>query len=393
MSKVTGLRPAKSRRSSTPSLSASARTRSSSRRYRWKCPSPTSRSRTSQPCSTMRRIARTSTSTPLTSRMAPTNRIWASRRCDPFGGSVNTDPSTPSGITRSQAKEPFVPGVVKGSCGRRASARSASAAYSAAQAPVAQWIEQRFPTPRCPPGTDPVDPWRARLCPGAVSGAFAEPSDGPEPSTPRRHGSAYHSVHPVVVPTEDDTRREAQRQGWPQPERRQRANRACVIYGADRSASHHPFGPAGCGCLRTRTSIHGTSIWSVEPTADSALNLDRVCAWQEEMQHAVGRRESLPPAACGATARLLERFLEEEAADDGRVDEVRAAIALLIVASQRNSSLRRRPEPPRSATRLAPPVVRQTFVRTADQTDLQVEASSCTHTRQRSCEAASARSS
>jgi hypothetical protein len=89
--------------------------------------------------------------------------------------------------------------------------------------------------------------------------------------------------------------------------------------------------------LRTRTSIHGTSIWCVEPTADSPLNLDRVCAWQEEMQHAVGRRESLRPAACGATARLLERFLEEEAADDGRVDEVRAAIALLIVASQRNS--------------------------------------------------------
>jgi hypothetical protein len=89
--------------------------------------------------------------------------------------------------------------------------------------------------------------------------------------------------------------------------------------------------------LRTRTSIHGTSIWSVEPTADSPPNLDRVCAWQEEMQHAVGRRESLPPAACGAIARLLERFLEEEAADDGRADEVRAAIALLIVSSQRNS--------------------------------------------------------
>jgi hypothetical protein len=103
------------------------------------------------------------------------------------------------------------------------------------------------------------------------------------------------------------------------------------------SASHHPFGPAGCGCLRTRTSIQGTSIWSVEPTAAGPLNLDRVCVWQVEMQRAVRRRESLPAAACGAVARLLERFLEEEAADDGRGDEVRAAIALLIVASQRNA--------------------------------------------------------
>jgi hypothetical protein len=86
-----------------------------------------------------------------------------------------------------------------------------------------------------------------------------------------------------------------------------------------------------------RPSIQGTSIWSVELMAAGPLNLDRVCAWQEEMQFAVRRRESLPAAACGAIARLLERFLEEEAADDGCVDEVRAAIALLIVASQRNS--------------------------------------------------------
>jgi hypothetical protein len=77
----------------------------------------------------------------------------------------------------------------------------------------------------------------------------------------------------------------------------------------------------------------------VEPTAAGPLNLDRVCAWQEEMQRAVGRRDSLPAAACGAIAQLLERFLEEEAADDGRVDEVRAAIALLIVSSRRNSRL------------------------------------------------------
>jgi hypothetical protein len=89
--------------------------------------------------------------------------------------------------------------------------------------------------------------------------------------------------------------------------------------------------------LRTRASIHGTSIWSVEPTAARPLNLDRVCAWQEEMRRAVRRRESLPAAACGAIAGLLERFLEEEAADDRPVDEVRAAIALLSVASQRNS--------------------------------------------------------
>jgi hypothetical protein len=89
--------------------------------------------------------------------------------------------------------------------------------------------------------------------------------------------------------------------------------------------------------LRTRASIHGTSIWSVESSAAGPLNLDRVCTWQEEMQRAVGRRESLPAAACRAIARLLEGFLEEEAADDGRVDEVGAAIALLIVASQRNS--------------------------------------------------------
>jgi hypothetical protein len=75
----------------------------------------------------------------------------------------------------------------------------------------------------------------------------------------------------------------------------------------------------------------------VEPTALGPLNLDRVCAWQEEMQRAVRRRESLPPAACGAIARLLERFLEEEAADDGRVAEVQAAIALLITSSQTNS--------------------------------------------------------
>lgn len=89
--------------------------------------------------------------------------------------------------------------------------------------------------------------------------------------------------------------------------------------------------------MRARTSIHGTNIRSVEPTASSdPLNLDRICSWQEEMHHAVRRRESLPPAACGAIAQLLERFLEDETADDGRADEVRAAIALLIVASHRN---------------------------------------------------------
>jgi hypothetical protein len=59
----------------------------------------------------------------------------------------------------------------------------------------------------------------------------------------------------------------------------------------------------------------------------SPLNVDRVCAWQEEVRRAVRQSESLPPAACEAIAQLLERFLEEEAAPDQQ-GELREAIAL-----------------------------------------------------------------
>jgi hypothetical protein len=76
----------------------------------------------------------------------------------------------------------------------------------------------------------------------------------------------------------------------------------------------------------------------VEPTAIAPLDLDRVCVWQEEMRRAVRRRESLPPAACEAIARLLERFLDEETPKDGRVDEVQAAIAVFGQVSQRHGS-------------------------------------------------------
>jgi hypothetical protein len=50
-------------------------------------------------------------------------------------------------------------------------------------APVAQWIEQRLPAPRCPPSRDPSDPGPGAPCPGGVSGASAEPCPGLEPST------------------------------------------------------------------------------------------------------------------------------------------------------------------------------------------------------------------
>jgi hypothetical protein len=76
----------------------------------------------------------------------------------------------------------------------------------------------------------------------------------------------------------------------------------------------------------------------VEATATAPSNGDRVCDWQEEMRRALRRSESLPPAACEAIARLLERFLDEGATDDGCVHELRAAIALLMVASRRNNS-------------------------------------------------------
>jgi hypothetical protein len=62
-------------------------------------------------------------------------------------------------------------------------------------------------------------------------------------------------------------------------------------------------------------------------SARSPLNDDRVCVWQEEMRRAVRQSESLPPAACEAIARLLERFLEEEVAHDQQ-GELREAIAL-----------------------------------------------------------------
>jgi hypothetical protein len=45
------------------------------------------------------------------------------------------------------------------------------------------------------------------------------------------------------------------------------------------------------------------------------------------VRRAVRQSESLPPAACEAIAQLLERFLEEEAADDPQ-GELREAIAL-----------------------------------------------------------------
>jgi hypothetical protein len=52
------------------------------------------------------------------------------------------------------------------------------------------------------------------------------------------------------------------------------------------------------------------------------------------MRRAVGRRNSLPAAACDAIAQLLEGFLAEERAGDGGGTEVRAAIALLREASR-----------------------------------------------------------
>jgi hypothetical protein len=66
------------------------------------------------------------------------------------------------------------------------------------------------------------------------------------------------------------------------------------------------------------------------------FDVDRAAAWPAEMRHAVSRRDSLPTAACTAIACLLERFLEEETTEPGRVEEMREAITLLREASQRN---------------------------------------------------------
>ena len=77
---------------------------------------------------------------------------------------------------------------------------------------------------------------------------------------------------------------------------------------------------------------------SVGPSAAVRLEVDRVCAWQEEMRRAVAPRESLPAAACDAIALLLERFIDETAAERGCAGEVRLAIALLRESSQRNGS-------------------------------------------------------
>ena len=71
-------------------------------------------------------------------------------------------------------------------------------------------------------------------------------------------------------------------------------------------------------------------------SARSSLDVDYVCVWQEEMGRAVRQSESLPPAAREAIAHLLQRFLEEDAADDQQ-DELREAIALI--------SARGRPKP------------------------------------------------
>jgi|KBSMisStaDraftv2_1062788.scaffolds.fasta_scaffold479051_1 hypothetical protein len=71
-------------------------------------------------------------------------------------------------------------------------------------------------------------------------------------------------------------------------------------------------------------------------SARSSLDVDYVCVWQEEMGRAVRQSESLPPAAREAIAQLLQRFLEEDAADDQQ-DELREAITLI--------SARGRPKP------------------------------------------------
>jgi hypothetical protein len=81
-----------------------------------------------------------------------------------------------------------------------------------------------------------------------------------------------------------------------------------------------------------------TRISSMSTSVCGPPNVDRVCAWQEELRRAVRESDALPPAACQALARLLEQFLEEEAADADSQGELRAALARLNAASQRNRS-------------------------------------------------------
>jgi hypothetical protein len=75
---------------------------------------------------------------------------------------------------------------------------------------------------------------------------------------------------------------------------------------------------------------------TVGAMATSPLNVDRVCAWQEEARRAVRQRELLPPAACEAIARVLERFLDEMA-DEEHEEEMRTAVALLLRAARRST--------------------------------------------------------
>jgi hypothetical protein len=51
--------------------------------------------------------------------------------------------------------------------------------------------------------------------------------------------------------------------------------------------------------------------------------------WQSEVRRVLGESGSLPSPARHAIAQLLERFLEEDAAEPEQQHEIRAAISLL----------------------------------------------------------------
>jgi hypothetical protein len=101
-------------------------------------------------------------------------------------------------------------------------------------------------------------------------------------------------------------------------------------------ALRSPVWVGGLRLFADAPSSRRTSIRSVEASAAAPLDVDWICAWQEEMRRALRRRESLPASACGALARLLERFLDDEPVERGNVEEVRTAIALLTESSQRS---------------------------------------------------------
>jgi hypothetical protein len=68
----------------------------------------------------------------------------------------------------------------------------------------------------------------------------------------------------------------------------------------------------------------------MEPALNATFDCAYAGSWHEEMRRAVDQRNALPPAACDALVRLLERFLaEDEVVGDAHLDEVRRTIALL----------------------------------------------------------------